>query len=229
MSRHVLALPLVLFGLSLTACSADPLNIVILNARAPGDKCDFEDATLYTTRGQVDYRQFVDPNGNAGQSAYYFQQFSWENQLQPNPISVNGELVDPSGGNDFIADTIIYDYQYTDPSVTLEQEIANVREVIPAGAKPEDARMLAELIQPKAATALNATLTATPQTLLVTFQVFGKLVAGTPKYTNKVSFPVTVFKSAPAPLVCPAGSVLFVGPCGDPGRDTVVHCIKSGS
>ena len=47
MRRHILGLFL-LPGLLLAGCSADPLNIIVLNARAPGDKCDFEDASLYT-------------------------------------------------------------------------------------------------------------------------------------------------------------------------------------
>ena len=233
MSRGNRVLPIVAIGtaavLLLGGCSADPLNIIILNARAPGDKCDFSDASLYTMGGSLDFRQWVDLNNNNGITAYYFQQFSWENQLQPNPISVNGQVTDPGGGNDFIADTIVYDYQYTDPNVTLGQEIANVRAVIPAGGLQDKNRMNADLIQPKASAALLATLTPTPQTLLVTFQAFGKLAAGASKHTNKVTFPLTVYNSAPGnPLSCPTGYVLYGGPCGVPGRDAVVHCIKSG-
>ena len=232
MSRRNRFLPIIAMGtgavLLLGGCTADPLNIVILNALAPGDKCDFSDSSLYTMGGSTDFRPWVDANGNSGISAFYFQQFSWENQLQPNPITVNGQVTDPGGGNDFIADTIVYDYQYTDSAVALAQEIQNVRAVITAGALPDKNRMNADLIQPQAAAALDATLTPTPQTLLVTFQMFGKLAAGTSKHTNKVSFPLTVYKSGTTPLSCPTGYVLFGGPCGIPGRDTVVHCIKSG-
>ncbi|HVP62549.1 MAG TPA: hypothetical protein VMT11_18470 [Myxococcaceae bacterium] len=231
MSRRLTVPPLVPAALAavllLAGCSADPLNIIILNARAPTDKCDFSDSTLYTERGTLDLRPWVDAAGNAGFSDYYFQQFSWENQLQPAPITVNGQVVDPGGGNDFIADTIVYQYQYTDPAVVLANETQNIRAVISAGGSEKDNRMNADLIQPKAAAALNASLTATGQTLLVTFQVFGKLAGGSPKYTNKVSFPLTVYRSSAAPLVCPTGTKLYEGQCGVPGRDATVQCVPS--
>ena len=205
-------------ALLLAGCSADPLNVIILNARAPGDKCKFDDATIYVERGSQDFR-----NGYT----YFFQAFSWENQMLPAPISVNGQVVDPGAGNDFIGDTIVYSYQYSDPSVVLSPETQNMRASISAAAEPDKNFMGADLIQPKAAAALNATLTPTPQTLLVTFQMFGKTVAGVGKNTNKVSFPLTVYKSANTPLICNTGFVLSGGPCGIPGRDATVQCIPA--
>jgi hypothetical protein len=212
--------------LVLTGCSADPLNVIILNARAPGDKCDFKDATLFTERGTVDFTIFQDASGNIGQTTSYFQAFSWENQMQPNPTSVNGETVDPGGGNDFIGDTIVYEYQYTDPNVVLPPETQNIRAVISAGALPTDNYFTADLIQPGAAVALDNTLTPVGQTLLVTFQMFGKTAGGITKHTNKASFPLTVYKESTGMLTCPAGFSLFTTSCGVPGRDAPVHCIK---
>ena len=165
-------------ALLLAGCSADPLNVVILNARASGDKCDFADATLYTEGGSVDFSPWTDSNGNSGQTVSYGQIFSWENQMLPSPISVNGQVVDPGGGSDFIADTAVYTYQYTDPNVVLSPETQNLRAVIAAAGTPEKNSVGAQLIQPQAAVALDNTLTATPQTLLVTFQLFGKTGAG---------------------------------------------------
>ena len=49
----------------------------------------------------------------------YYQVFSWQNNLQPNPITVGGQVIDPGTGNTFIADSIVYEYQYSDPSVVL--------------------------------------------------------------------------------------------------------------
>ena len=52
-------------------------------------------------------------------------------------------------------------------------------------------------------------------------------MAGTPKYTNKVSFPVTVYRSSTTPLDCPSqGLVINGGVCNIPGRDQVISCKK---
>jgi len=212
--------------LALAGCTADPLNVIILNARAPGSKCDFKDATLFVARGSLDFRPVPAPY--VGASAGYFQAFSWENQMQPNPITVNGSTVDPGGGNDFIGDTMVYEYQYSDPSVSLPTETQNVREAISAGGNPTDNYMGADLVQPGAFTTLNNTLGTTPQTLLVTFQMFGKTAGGTSKHTNKVSFPLAVYNSAPGvPITCPLGQVVDEGPCGVAGRDAPVGCVTS--
>ncbi|MGZ6139738.1 MAG: hypothetical protein ACXWLA_03645, partial [Myxococcaceae bacterium] len=69
---------LLLAVLLLASCSADPLNVIVLNARAPTDKCDFSDATLFVEGGSLDFRPWVDEGGNTGQSVYYGQAFSWE-------------------------------------------------------------------------------------------------------------------------------------------------------
>jgi hypothetical protein len=226
MSRRIRVLPLVALGLAgllvLGGCSADPLNIVILNARAPGDKCDFSDSTLYVQRGSLDFR----PGGSA-LAAGYFQDFSWENQMQPTAITVGGSTVDPGGGNDFIGDTLVYEYQYSDPAVTLASETQNIRAVISAGALPDKNYMGTDLIQPNALTALNSTLGPTPQTLLVTFQMFGKTAGGVAKHTNKVTFPLTVYNSAPGNLlICPNGTKLLTTPCYS-GRDAPVQCVPT--
>ena len=231
MSRRPRRLPLAGLGsvlaMLLAGCSADPLNVIVLNARAPGDKCDFSDATLYQSRGSLDFRPWADASGNVGQSTAYYQVFSWENQMTPLPITVNGQVVDPGAGSDFIGDSVVYSYQYSGPGVTLSPETENFRAVISAAGTQDKNSVGVQLIQPQAAAALNAALTTTPQTLLVTFQIFGKTGAGVSKYTNKVTYPLTVFKSGTTQLVCPPGFVLDVVPCNTPGRDSAVHCITS--
>jgi hypothetical protein len=231
----VTALALVAASL-ISACSADDLNIVVLSARAPGDNCDFPDDTLYAARGSLDLRPYfaVDQALNPGVlptvSDQYYQVFSWENNLSSVPLTVNSQVIDPGAGNDFIADTAVYSYQYSDPSVTLASESQNIRAVIPAGGKTTDSSVPADLIQPKAFAAIAAStaIDTSSQTLLVTLQYFGKLAAGGPtKNTNKVTFPLTIYRSSTSALDCFAQNPKEQpngGACRVPGRDQPVSC-----
>jgi hypothetical protein len=228
MKRCIPLLPLMLLGALLAGCSADPTQIVVLSARAPGDKCDFSDDSKYVSSGSLDLRPYVQ-NGVTVVTAGYFQIFSWENNNVSTETSVNGQVIDTGAGNNFIADSVIYEYQYTDPAVTLATETANLHAVVNAGGDPKDNSVDADLIQPAAFTAINnsAGIDTSAQTLLVTFQIFGKLVAGQSQHTNKVSFPVTVYRSSSSPLDCTSqGLVLNGGVCGIPGRDQPVSCKK---
>jgi hypothetical protein len=218
----------------LSACSADDLNIVVLSARAPGDKCDFPDDTKYVARGSLDLTPYVPSDGApAVVSNQYYQVFSWQNNLTSTPITVNGQVVDPATGNAFIADTAVYTYQYSDSSVTLASESQNMRAIITAGGLPNDNSVPAELIQPKAfqAIAASTAINTSAQTLLVTVQYFGKLAAGgSTKNTNKVTFPVTIYRRSTNALDCfnvtpPATpGIPNGGACGVPGRDQDVSC-----
>ena len=218
---------LILAGTLLFAgCSAGDLNILVLSARSPGDKCDFSDDTLYVSRGSVDMRPYVE-GASTFVTTRYYQVFSWQNNIQPNPISVGGSVVDPGTGNTFIAETAVYEYQYSDPSVTLTTESANMNAVITAGGEAKDNSVPTDLIQPQAAAAIQAStaIDSSNQTLLVTFQLFGRLAAGGSKYTNKVTFPLTIYRSSITPLDCAAaGQVLNTGVCGVAGRDQPVSC-----
>jgi len=227
--RSRISLPaLALLGLLLASCTADPLNVVVLSARAPGDKCEFDDNTKYVEGGSVDFRPYI-INGVTTFTGFYGQIFAWENNMQAVETTVNGQPVDNGTGNDFVADSVVYEYQYTDPSVTLAAETENIHAVITAGGLAANNTVGVSLIQPNASTAIgnSATIDTSAQTLLVTFQIFGKLVAGTSKHTNKVSFPVTVYRSSTTALDC-ASQALVVngGVCNIPGRDQAVSCKK---
>jgi hypothetical protein len=228
MKRHIPLLPLALLGLLLAACSADPTQIVVLSARAPGDKCDFSDDSKYVSGGSLDLRPYI-VGGVAVVTSGYFQIFSWENNNQTNETTVNGQVIDNGAGNNFVADSVVYEYQYTDPSVTLANESANMHAVVNAGGSTVDNSVPADLIQPGAFNAIDAStaIDASAQTLLVTFQIFGKLVAGQSQHSNKVSFPVTVYRSSTTALDCPSQSlVINGGVCNVPGRDQPVSCKK---
>jgi hypothetical protein len=224
-----LVLSLLLTAL-ISACSADDVSVIVLSARAPGTNCDFTDDTLYVSRGSLDLRPYLPATGAAPvTSNQYYQVFSWESNLTSTPVSVNGQVVDPGAGNTFVADSAVYSYQYSDPSVTLANETQNMRALITPGGTSKDNSVPAELIQPKAFAAISAStaIDTAPQTLLVTLQYFGSLTAGGSKHTNKVSFPLTIYRSSTAPLDCfSQGLVPAGGPCRVPGRDQDVSCGK---
>lgn len=223
--RRLTTAPLVIGAALLAACSADPLNIIVTSARAPGDKCDFPDDKLYVSRGSVDFRPYAVSGGSTSTRTYY-QVFSWQNNMSTTPISVGGQLVDPGLGNQFIADSAVYSYQYTDSSVVLANELQNMHAVISPGGNSTDNSVPANLIQPLAGTAIDkSALGKTAQTLLVTFQVFGKTLAGSSKNTNQVTFPLTIYRSDPTVLTCPTGQKIDTGVCGVPGRDAPVQCV----
>ena len=231
MRRCVPLLPVALLGLLLAACTADPLNVVVLDARAPGDKCDFSDNTKYVEQGWVDFRQYVTTGvpSVVTHTGSYGQVFGWENNLQSVVTTVNGQPVDNGTGNNFIADSVVYSYQYSDPNVVLPtSETQNIHATINAGGTAQDNTVGISLIPPGASDAINnSTLGPGTQTLLVTFQIFGKIAAGISKHSNKVSFPIYVYRSDTTALDCPSqGLVLNGGVCNIPGRDQPVSCKK---
>ena len=216
-----------------SGCSADELGIVVLSARAPGAACDFPDDTLYVARGSLDLTPYyvqdpaTVPTTQPVVSNQYYQVFSWQNNLTSVPITVNGQVIDNGNGTDFIADSVVYSYQYSDPSVTLGDELQNIRAVLPAGGKPTDNAAPADLIQPKAFAALvgSTAIDTTSQTLVVTLQYFGKLSSGgSTKSTNKVSFPLTIYRKSTTPVNCFPGPGPNFGACRMPGRDSDVSC-----
>jgi hypothetical protein len=228
MRRCVPLLPLALLGLLLAACTADPLNVVVLSARAPGEKCQFDDNTKYVEDGSIDFRPYA-VGGGVAYTGSYGQVFGWENNLQKVETTVNGQPVDNGTGNNFVADSVVYEYQYSDPNVVMPtNETQNIHAVITAGASADNNTVGIALVPPLASAAVLAGgLDSTEKTLRVTFQIFGKLVAGTSKYSNKVSFPIYVYQSDPTVLDCPSqGLVLNGGVCGIPGRDQDVSCKK---
>lgn len=217
-----------LVTLLIAGCSADQQSVVVLSARAPGDKCEFSDDSVYVSSGSVDMRPYdIGAGPPFPQTTTFYQVFSWENNMALVPLVVNGQVLDPGTGNNFIADQVVYNYQYSGPGQTFETEFANTRAVISAGGKPTDNSVGIDLIQPKAAQKLLAIVDATPQTLLVTFQIKGKVAAGNSLSTNEVTFPLRVYKSSTTELTCPPGQVLATN-CGSVGRDSLVHCITPG-
>jgi hypothetical protein len=225
---------------ALAACSSDQLGVVVLSARAPGDKCDYADDTVYVSSGSVDFRPYkTGPFGGIAQTTNFFQIFSWKNQLQQIPLTVNGQVVDPGGGNDFITDIAVYSYRLSDDSATIPDQIENLHAVAAAGTDTSKSDVPANLIQPGAAAILDPILTPVAKTLLVTFHYEGKTAAGASLHTNDVSFPVFVYKSGDGTaLDCfqgvpnpdggsPIPTTLQTGTCGIPGKNADIACISA--
>jgi len=208
----------------LAGCKADPSSVVVLNARAPGSKCDFSDDTLYVSGGSLDLRPYIlTAGGPTLQAGTFYQVFSWQNNLVPVPLVVNGQTIDSGAGNNFIANQVFYSYQWSGAGQSFASEISNTHAVIFAGGTSKDNSIGIELLQPKAAAQLATIATTTSQTLLVTFKVGGNLAGGNGLDTNEVAFPLTIYKSSDTPLDCSAtGSVS--SRCGDIGRDAPLAC-----
>jgi len=222
--QSLISAAMLLALLTLAGCTADPLSVVVLSARAPGTSCDFGDDSKYVSGGSLDMRPYiVTAGGPTLQAQFFYQVFSWQNNLATVPLVVSGQTLDSGSGNNFIADTVYFSYQWSGAGQTFEDEIANTHAIISAGATSKDNSVGIELIQPKAAAKLATIASTTPQTLLVTFYISGKTAAGSSLHTNKVSFPLTIYKSADATLDCSAtGSVS--ARCGDVGRDAPLTC-----
>jgi len=223
--QSLIRVAMLLGPLVLAGCSADPLSVVITTARAPGDQCKFNDDTVYVSGGSLDMRPYDPGSGIPVQATVFYQVFSWENNLTTTPLTVNGQVIDPGAGNNFVADTAHFSYQYSGAGQTFEDEIANLHAVIDAGGTTQSNSVGIDLIQPKAAAKLLAIVDTTPQTLLVTFYLSGKVTAGNSLNTNKVTFPITVYKSSNATLSCPAGQQV-TAECGQVGRDSSLACFS---
>jgi len=222
--QSLICAAILLAAVVLAGCHADPSSVVILNARAPGDKCAFDDDTVYVSGGSLDLRPYIlSAGGPTFQAQFFYQVFSWQNNLVAVPLVVNGQTVDPGAGNNFIANQVFYSYQWSGAGQTFADEIANTHAVIFAGGTSKDNSIGIELLQPKAAAQLATIATTTPQTLLVTFYVGGNLAGGNGLDTNKVTFPLTIYKSSDTTLDCSATGAVS-SRCGSVGRDAPLTC-----
>jgi hypothetical protein len=213
-------------------CSADQFDIFVANARAPGDKCDYPDDSKYVEGGSVDFRPWIPPSGGPAQETAFFSQvFSWQNNLQPTQLVVNGQVVDTGNGSDFVADEAVLSYRFSDSSVVLPDEVENLRAVIPGGATRDKSSVGVGLIGANAAATLDGALNTTSGTLLVNFYLRGKLAAGKATKTNVANFPLLVYKSGTTPVDCnaplPDGGqqTLVEDVCRIPGRNVTVGCV----
>lgn len=221
--KHVRPFLLSLSALLLGSCTAPPdQSIIVTEARAPGQACDFSDPTKYVEGGAIDLAAF-------GENSTYIQIFGWENDLQNISVSVNGQQITSETTNTFIATSIKLNYQVVGATIpTPPPGVVNVSATIPPGGTPSTNTVGVYLLDQTAAQTIcgppeyvlpdggyaglllpDGGLTqfqdggtgescpglpaGSPSVnMLVTFQLSGALVGGGAAQTNPVTFPLTL-------------------------------------
>jgi len=236
----ILTLPTLMLG---SACTAPPdQSIIVTEARAPGDKCDFSDPTKYVEGGAVDLAAL-------GAFSTYYQVFGWENDLQATGVTVNGQTLTTGTPNTFVATAIKLSYVVVGGGLpTPPPGVVNISATIVPGGTPITNTVAVQLLTQEAAQAICGVPSAlTPfacpnfpknhptVTLLVTFQITGSLVGGGAAQTNPITYPITLSNYGnvdPATGLCtplcptnqPNCYVPQVTSCGVPGRD-LPYCV----
>jgi hypothetical protein len=160
----------------------------------------------------------------AGFSNYVIQ-LNIESNLQSIVTNVP-EAVAGSSRNDFIAKYLQFSYQSTPPvSFQTEQQVISM--VIKAGSTAQSF-LQTFLFTPQAVGTLYANVAVGGSLdVNVTVQLFGELASGQKMSTNKLTYPIRVYRSSFAG--CPSDDIQApTGPCGYPGGQdgTDVACCK---
>jgi hypothetical protein len=238
-----------LFG---SQCTSPPdQSIIVTTARAPGDICDFSNATLYVEGGALDVDVYP-----AFQS--YYQVFGWENDLENISVTVTQQITSETP-NTFVATTIedsyVLESQGPDGGAVVGPNpppgLVSISATIAPGGTPTDNSVGVFLLTQSAMSAIcgpptlhdncpNFPNKPITESILVTFQITGALVGGGATSTNPITFPVTLFKGlAPDPTsltgfkpsfdpftgACVPGYVTQTTSCGVPGRD-IAYCVN---
>jgi hypothetical protein len=159
----------------------------------------------------------------------YFTSFEWESLLQQISTSVPPDTIAGPQRNDFVLDHFVFNYSST-PSYSFQAEQVNAYAILRAGATGSTSWLGISLIAPQARNTLLQNIPAGNYTgveLQVTFQAFGALASGAKVSSNKVTYPILVYRSGfPG---CAVGDIQAPsGPCGAPGGQdgTQVACCR---
>jgi len=170
------------------------------------------------------YRGSLDLAGNTR----YIAAFDWESVLQPITTTINGDPLASPARNEWVLDHLVFNYSST-PSLSFQAEQLNGYAVQAPGASGSSNWIGLSLLAPQARqTLIDHVQVGGSYEVLVTFQGFGALNSGPQIPTNKVTYPIVVYRSAftgcaPPDIQAPTG------PCGDPGGQdgTVVGCCRA--
>jgi hypothetical protein len=86
-----------LVTLLIAGCSADQQSVVVLSARAPGDKCEFDDDTVYvSSQGESTCAPTTSARRSRSRPPHLLPgAFSWQNNMASVPLVVGGQVADP--------------------------------------------------------------------------------------------------------------------------------------
>jgi hypothetical protein len=171
------------------------------------------------------YRGSLDLAGNT----QYYVQFDWESNLQQISTLVPPDTIAGPQRNEFVLDHFVFNYSSM-PSLGFQPEQVNAYAVQPPGASGSSNWLGIFLLTPQARRVLLTSIQPGDYVgveLLVTFQVFGALASGQKISSNKVTYPINVYRGTG--VTCAAGDVRAPnGPCGSPGGQdgTAVVCCR---
>lgn len=184
--------------------------------------------TACTTQAIAVYRGSLDL---AGTDRYYVA-FDWESNLQQiTTILSTQEVIAGPQRNEFVLDHLVFNYSSM-PSLQFQSEQVNAYAVNQVGAVGASNWLGISLITPQARRVLGTAIQPGDLVgveLQVTFQGFGSLASGQKLSTNKVTYPIQVFRSSFPGTCRVAGDVRApTGPCGTPGGQdgTLVACCR---
>ena len=160
----------------------------------------------------------------------YTLAFDWESVLTQINTSISGDPLAGPQRNEFVLDHLIFSYDSM-PGITFQPEQMNADAVVQPGAGVGGGGSKwfgMNLLTPQAQRALidRVQVGESPYELRVSFQAFGSLASGAKISSNKVAFPLSVYRSSFAG--CRADIRAPTGPCGVPGGQdgTVVGCCR---
>ncbi len=219
--RFLILLPL-LAGLGCTVPNDSSIRFLNAHEFALGAT-----TTACTSQAIAIYRGSLDLAGNAS----YYVAFDWESTLESiSTILSTQEVIAGPQRNEFVLDHFVFNYSST-PSLSFQSEQVNAFAVTSPGSVGSSNWLGISLITPQARRVLSSAIQAgdfVGVELQVTFQAFGSLASGQKLSTNKVTYPIQVYRSS-FPGTCQAGDIRApTGPCGAPGGQdgTLVACCR---
>jgi hypothetical protein len=169
----------------------------------------------------------------AGSNQYYVS-FEWESLFQPISTTISPDTIAGPQKNDFVLDHFVFNYSST-PSLAFQTEQVDAYAILRAGASGSNSWLGISLIGPQALQVLSDHIQAGDfrgVELLVNFQAFGTLASSGPKISsNKVTYPINVYRSNFVQCRVAGDIRAPTGPCGAPGGQdgTLVGCCKDFS
>lgn len=221
MRIQVLAITL-LTVLAPTACTVpNDSSIRLLNAHALTTGVASSGTCAAQTIGI--YRGSLDLAGNTR----YILQFEVESTLQSIVTTVPPDTVANQSRNEFVAKRMVLNYSSI-PSLPFQPEQVDMYWVVQPNTSTGNFLQVS-LLAPQARQLLLSSIQAGQSVeLLVTMQVFGELASGEKVSTNKVSYPITVYRSGFTACRSSTDVRAPTGPCGDVGGQdgTIVGCCR---